>query len=332
MEQRLLGRTGTFVSELCLGTMTFAREADEATSAKLLDRYLEAGGNFIDTADVYADTRSEEVLGRLLRGRRDEVVLATKGHFATGGGVNDRGSSRLHLTSAIEASLRRLQTDRIDLYQVHSWDAYTPVEETLATLDDLVHQGKARYLGISNFTGWQVAKATGLQRHHGWAPLVTIQPQYSLITRDIEREVLPAALDAGLGVLPWGPLGGGFLSGKYHRDRPPPPDSRISTATDDMEEAWARRATERNWAIVNAVQQVAEQTGHSMPQVAINWLLTRKGVTAPILGARTLEQLEDNLGAVGWRLEPAHLERLDAPSRLELEYPARFLAGADRFA
>jgi aryl-alcohol dehydrogenase-like predicted oxidoreductase len=332
MELRLLGRTGTFVSELCLGTMTFAREADEATSAKLLDRYLEAGGNFVDTADVYADTRSEEVLGRLLRGRRDEVVLATKGHFATGGGVNDRGSSRLHLTSAIEASLRRLQTDRIDLYQLHSWDAYTPVEETLATLDDLVRQGKARYVGISNFTGWQVAKATGLQRHHGWAPFVTIQPQYSLITRDIEREVLPAALDAGLGVLPWSPLGGGFLSGKYRRDRPPPPDSRIATATDDMEEAWARRATERNWAIVDAVQQVAEQTGHSIPQVAINWLLTREGVTAPILGARTLEQLEDNLGAVGWRLEPAHLERLDAPSRLEPEYPSRFLAGADRFA
>jgi aryl-alcohol dehydrogenase-like predicted oxidoreductase len=223
VEQRLLGRTGTFVSELCLGTMTFARESDEATSAKLLDRYLEAGSNFIDTADVYADTRSEEVLGRLLRGRRDEVVLATKGHFATGSGVNHRGSSRVHPTSAIEASLRRLQTDRIDLYQVHSWDAYTPVEETLATLDDLVHQGKARYLGISNFSGWQVAKAAGLQRHHGWAPFVTIQPQYSLITRDIEREVLPAALDAGLGVLPWGPLGGGFLSGKYHRDRPPPP-------------------------------------------------------------------------------------------------------------
>jgi aryl-alcohol dehydrogenase-like predicted oxidoreductase len=332
MELRLLGRTGTFVSELCLGTMTFAREADEATSAKLLDRYLEAGGNFVDTADVYADTRSEEVLGRLLRGRRDEVVLATKGHFATGGGVNDRGSSRPHLTSAIEASLRRLQTDRIDLYQLHSWDAYTPIEETLATLDDLVHQGKARYLGISNFTGWQVAKATGLQRHHGWAPFVTIQPQYSLITRDIEREVLPAALDAGLGVLPWGPLGGGFLSGKYRRGRPPPPDSRIATATDDMEEAWARRATERNWAIADAVQQVAEQTGRSIPQVAINWLLTREGVTAPILGARTLEQLEDNLGAVGWRLEPAHLERLDAPSRLEPEYPARFLAGADRFA
>jgi aryl-alcohol dehydrogenase-like predicted oxidoreductase len=147
MELRLLGRTGTFVSELCLGTMTFARESDEATSAKLLDRYLEAGGNFIDTAHVYADTRSEEVLGRLLRGRRDEVVLATKGHFATGSDVNQRGSSRLHLTSAIDASLRRLQTDRVDLYQVHSWDAYTPVEETLATLDDLVHQGKARYVG-----------------------------------------------------------------------------------------------------------------------------------------------------------------------------------------
>jgi len=187
-------------------------------------------------------------------------------------------------------------------------------------------------VGISNFMGWQVTKATGLQRHHGWAPFVTIQPQYSLVTRDIEREVLPAALDAGLGVLPWGPLGGGFLSGKYHRDAPPPPDSRIAGAADDLEKAWARRATERNWAIVDAVRQVAEETGHLMAQVAINWLLTRSGVTAPILGARTLEQLRDNLGAAGWRLEPAHLRLLDVPSRLEPEYPGRYLAGADRFA
>ncbi len=330
MDQRVLGRTGTFVSELCLGTMTFAREADEATSAVLLDCYLEAGGNFIDTADVYADGRSEQVLGRLLGGRRDEVVLATKGHFPTGSGPNDRGSTRVHLTRAIDASLRRLQTDWVDLYQVHAWDAYTPLEETLATLDDLVHHGKTRYVGISNFMGWQVTKAAGLQRHHGWAPLVTIQPQYSLVTRDIEREVLPAAVDAGLGVLPWGPLGGGFLSGKYHRDAPPPPDSRIAGAADDLEEAWARRATARNWAIIDAVQRVAEETGHSMAQVAINWLLTRPGVTAPILGARTLEHLQDNLGAAGWRLEPGQLRLLDVPSRLEPEYPARYLAGADR--
>jgi aryl-alcohol dehydrogenase-like predicted oxidoreductase len=332
MELRPLGRTGTFVSELCLGTMTFAREADEATSARMLDAYLEAGGNFVDTADVYAGGHSEEVLGRLLKGRRDQVVLATKGHFATGDGPNDRGSGRLHLTRAIDASLRRLQTDRIDLYQVHAWDAYTPIEETLAALDDLVHQGKTRYLGISNFFGWQVTKATGLQRHHGWAPFVTIQPQYSLVTRDIEREVLPAALDAGLGVLPWGPLGGGFLSGKYHRDAPPPPDSRIADAADDLEEAWARRATARNWAIVDAAERVARQTGRSMAQVAINWLLSRPGVTAPILGARTSEQLEDNLGAAGWRLEPAQLALLDGPSRLQPEYPGRFLAGSDRFA
>jgi aryl-alcohol dehydrogenase-like predicted oxidoreductase len=332
MDQRVLGRTGMFVSELCLGTMTFAREADEATSATLLDRYLEAGGNFVDTADVYAGGRSEEVLGRLLRGRRDEVVLATKGHFPTGSGPGGRGSTRVHLTRAIDASLRRLQTDWVDLYQLHSWDAYTPLEETLATLDDLVHQGKTRYVGISNFMGWQVTKATGLQRHHGWAPFVTIQPQYSLVTRDIEREVLPAALDAGLGVLPWGPLGGGFLSGKYHRDAPPPPDGRIAGAADHLEEAWARRATQRNWAVVDAVQRVAEETGHSMAQVAINWLLIRAGVTAPILGARTLEQLQDNLGAAGWRLQPDHLRLLEVPSRLEPEYPGRFLAGADRLA
>jgi aryl-alcohol dehydrogenase-like predicted oxidoreductase len=330
MDQRPLGRTGTFVTELCLGTMTFAREADEATSAAMLDRYLEAGGNFIDTADVYAEGRSEEVLGRLLRGRREGVVLATKGHFPTGEGPADSGSTRVHLTRAIEASLRRLQTEWIDLYQVHSWDSFTPLEETLATLDDLVHQGKTRYLGISNFMGWQVTKATGLQRHHGWAPFVTIQPQYSLVTRDIEREVLPAALDSGLGVLPWGPLGGGFLSGKYHRDAPPPPDSRIAGAADDLEEAWGRRATERNWAIVEAAQRVAEETGHSMAQVAINWLLSRPGVTAPILGARTVQQLEDNLGATGWRLEQAQLEALDLPSRLEPGYPERYLAGAER--
>jgi aryl-alcohol dehydrogenase-like predicted oxidoreductase len=311
--------------------MTFAREADEATSARMLDAYLEAGGNFVDTADVYAGGRSEEVLGRLLQGRRDQVVLATKGHFATGRGPGDRGSTRVHLTRAIDASLRRLRTDRVDLYQVHAWDAHTPLEETLSTLDDLVRQGKARYVGLSNFAGWQVTKATCLQCHHGWAPFVTIQPQYSLVTRDIEREVLPAALDAGLGVLPWGPLGGGFLSGKYRRDAPPPPDSRIANAADHWEEAWARRATERNWAIVDAVQEVAEQTGRSMAQVALNWLLTRPGVTAPILGARTVAQLRDNLGATGWRLDDVLLARLDGPSRLEPEYPGRVLADqADR--
>ncbi len=332
METRQLGRSGTFVSELCLGTMTFAREADEQTSAKLLDRFLDAGGNFVDTADVYADGGSEEFLGRLLRGRRDRVVLATKGHFATGDGPNDRGSTRVHLARAIEASLRRLQTDHVDLYQLHCWDAYTPLEETLAALDDLVSQGKTRYVGASNFMGWQLTKATGLQRHHGWAPFVTVQPQYSLITRDIEREVLPAALDAGLGLLPWGPLGGGFLSGKYRRGQPPPAGSRIAGAADDLEEAWVKRNTERSWAIVDAVGRVADETGHTMSQVALNWLLTRPGVTAPILGARTLEQLEDNLGAAGWRLGPEHQTLLDAPSRLEPEYPARFIASADRFA
>src|SRR5207253_2408346 len=215
VDYRQLGSTGIRVSELCLGTMTFGREADEPTSRKLVDRFLETGGNFVDTADVYAEGESEEITGRALQGRRDDVVLTTKVRFPTGPGVNDVGASRRHIRMGIEASLRRLGTEWIDLYQIHCWDARTPLEETLSTLDDLVHEGKIRYAGASNYTAWQLAKSLGLAAGRGWDGFVSLQPEYSLITRDIERELLPLCREEGLAVLPWSPLAGGVLTWKY---------------------------------------------------------------------------------------------------------------------
>ncbi|HEY3097122.1 MAG TPA: aldo/keto reductase, partial [Acidimicrobiia bacterium] len=215
MEYRRLGSTGIRVSELCLGTMTFGKEADEPTSRELVDRFLAAGGNFVDTADVYNDGASEKIVGRALGSRRGNVVLATKVRFPTGPGPDDRGASRRHIRMGIEASLRRLGTEWIDLYQIHCWDASTPIEETVSTLDDLVHEGKIRYAGASNYTAWQLAKSLGLAALRGWQPFVSLQPEYSLITRDIERELLPLCREEGLAVLPWSPLAGGVLTGKY---------------------------------------------------------------------------------------------------------------------
>ncbi|MBI3961909.1 MAG: aldo/keto reductase [Deinococcus sp.] len=324
MEYRHLGSTGLKVSELCLGGMTLGRESDEDTSRRIIDRFLEAGGNFLDTANVYTQGRSEEIVGRALKGRRDRVVLASKVRFPMGTGPNDVGLSRAHIMSAIEQSLRRLQTDYLDLYQVHAWDHETPLEETLAALDDLVHQGKVRYLGVSNFTAWQLMKALGLSRQHGWNEFVSLQPQYSLVVRDMERELLPLCRTEGLAVLPWGPLGGGFLSGKYQPGEKPK-EGRIAQAGDHWEEAWQRRGTERNFCILEVVRQISQARQKTCAQVALRWLLDQPGVTAPITGARTVEQLVDNLGASGWALSTEELQRLDQVSALEEEYPYRFL-------
>src|SRR6476469_919838 len=217
MEYRQFGRTCTRVSELCLGTMTFGNEADEATSHQIVDRFVDAGGNFIDTANVYSQGVSEEITGRAIKGKRDQIVLATKARFAMGGDTNAVGSSRRNLRAACEASLRRLGTEWIDLYQVHMWDKHTPLEETLSTLDDLVREGKVRYVGASNFAGWQLAKALGVSDRRGWERFVTLQPLYNLMSRELENELLPLCRDQGLGVLVWSPLAGGFLSGKYRR-------------------------------------------------------------------------------------------------------------------
>lgn len=331
MEYRRLGRTGLMVSELCLGCMTFGRELDEEGSKGIVGRFLEAGGNFLDTADVYSQGGSEEITGRALKGvPRDSYVLATKVRFPMGEGPNDAGLSRKHVMDGCDASLARLGMDHIDLYQVHAWDRLTPLEETLEALDDLVREGKVRYIGVSNFTAWQIAKAVGISEMNGLASFVSLQPQYSLVERNIEYEVLPVCLEEGLGLIPWSPLGGGFLSGKYRRDEKPPEDSRIAGAIESQEEAWERRAVERNWRTLDVVEEIVEETGKSHAQVSLNWLLRRPGVVAPILGARRLDQIEDNLGATGWALDDDQLRRLTEASEPPELYPYRFIENAQR--
>jgi aryl-alcohol dehydrogenase-like predicted oxidoreductase len=319
MRYRTLGSSGCAVSVLALGTMTFGSETDEAGSHAQLDRFFEAGGNLIDTADVYSGTESESIIGRWLAKKspevRDEAVVATKGRFPTGTGANDLGLSRRHLSRAIDASLRRLGVECIDLYQVHAYDPLTPLEETLRALDDAVRTGKIHYVGLSNFTGWQVQKVVDIAEFRGFSRPVTLQPQYNLLVREIEWEIVPACQAEGLGLLPWSPLGGGWLTGKYHRDEPPTGPTRLGDNPDRGVEAYGRRnPRQRTWDVVGAVEAVARDRGCSMAQVALNWLRDRPAVTSVILGARTLEQLEDNLGAADLDLSPEETGRLDDAS------------------
>src|SRR4051812_18269676 len=285
------------VSRLCLGTMLMGDSTPADEAHRMLDRYVAAGGNFLDTADTYGDGGSERTLAPWLADHRDEVVLATKVRFA----VSDPGGEGLapdRIRAACDASLRRLGVDEIDLYQVHSPDPDVPLEETLEALDGLVQAGKVRALGASNYPAWLLAWAVALQDRHGWSPFVSLQPQYSLVERSIEVELLPFCRAAGLGVIPWGPLGAGFLTGKYERDAEPPASSRMAEAADDIEEARHRRAVERNFRVVDEAREIAVTHGATIPQVALAWLLGVEGVTAPIVGARTVDQLEDLLGAV----------------------------------
>src|SRR5215203_4200084 len=330
MEYSRLGVTGLMASALCLGRMPFRRDATQEDSKVLAGRLLEAGGNCLGTADVYSKGVSEEITGRAIKGIRDDVVLATKVFFPMGEGPNDVGLSRKHIMQGCEDSLRRLGTDYIDLYQVHCWDAATPLEETLSALTDLVRNGKVRYIGASNFTGWQLMRSLQISEKYGFEQFVCLQPQYSLVERNIEREILPICLEEGLGVIPWSPLGGGFLSGKYRHDEEPPEGSRISEAVESMEEYWYRRATERNWASLDVVGRISDEIGKSYAQISLNWLLRQDGVTAPIIGARTLEQLEDNIGASGWELTSEQVEELSEASALEDVYPYRFIREAQR--
>ena len=314
------------MSTLALGTMTFGAESDEAESHAVLDRFVEAGGTLVDTADVYSAGVSEEIIGRWLADRGTDVtgsvVLATKGRFTMGTGPNSSGLSRRHLTRALDASLSRLGVDAVDLYQVHGWDPHTPLEETLRTLDDLIRAGKIGYYGLSNFTGWQLTKAVHVARALGLAEPVTLQPQYSLIVREVEWEVVPAVLDAGMGMLPWSPLGGGWLSGKYRRDERPTGDTRLGEDPGRGMEAWDRRGTERTWRIVDALQTVAEDRDVSMAEVALSWVTNRPGVTSTILGARTVAQLEANLASDDLTLTDAEVSALDEASDLgATDYP-----------
>src|SRR6266851_2636907 len=318
MDYRTLGRSGCAVSSLCLGTMTFGSETDEAGAHEQLDRFVEAGGTLVDTADVYSSGLSEEIIGRWLASRPVELteplVLATKGRFGADDSPNGSGLSARHLTRALDASLHRLGRETVDLYQVHAFDPLTPLEETLRVLDGFVRDGKIRYYGLSNFTGWQLTKAVYLARALNVAGPVTLQPQYSLLVREIEWEIVPAAMDAGLGLLPWSPLGGGWLSGKYKHDERPVGATRLGEDPDRGMEAYDRRAMQRTWEVINVVQKIAVERGVSMPEVALAWVTARPAVTSTILGARTIEQLESNLRAADLRLTTEETAALDAAS------------------
>jgi aryl-alcohol dehydrogenase-like predicted oxidoreductase len=325
MEYRTLGGTGTLVSTLCLGTMTFGAETDEKGAYAQLDRFVEQGGNFVDTADVYSAGISEEIVGRWLRerpGTRDRIVIATKGRFPMGDGPNDAGLSRTHLSRALDASLGRLGVDAIDLYQAHAWDPLTPIEETLRFYDDAVRAGKIRYAGVSNFTGWQLQKAALLTQHLGLAPIVTLQPQYNLLARDIEWELIPVCQNENIGVLPWSPLAGGWLTGKYRPDEAPTGATRLGENPQRGVEAYDRRNTERTWQVLDALNQVAAGRSTSTSVVALAWLVDRPAVTSVILGARALEQLDENLSATGVHLTADEARVLDeASAPLVSDYP-----------
>jgi aryl-alcohol dehydrogenase-like predicted oxidoreductase len=325
MEYRQLGRSGLRVSALSLGTMTFGDRGPDAPvgmtdatgAARQIDVCLDAGINLIDTADVYSDGVSEEILGRVLRGRRNRVLLATKARFPMGRGPNDAGLSRHHLIEACEASLHRLGTDHIDLYQVHQWDGQTPLEETLDALDTLVRSGKVRYIGCSNYSGWQVMKALCVSERRGLQHYVSQQIHYTLQAREAEYELVPLALDRGLGILVWSPLAGGLLSGKYRRDREAPAGSRHLSDWDEP----PVYDSERLYDIIDVLVGVGEAHGVSAAQVALAWLLGRPGVTSVVIGARTDEHLADNLAAAELELSAEERARLDEVSAPPLLYP-----------
>ena len=326
METRFLGRSGLKVSALGFGAGTFGGKGplfsawgntDVTEARRMIDLSLDAGLTFFDTADVYSDGASESILGEALRGCRDRVILSSKTGLRLGEGANDAGTSRLRLLKAVDASLKRLGTDYLDLLQLHAFDAMTPIEETLSTLDDLVRAGKVRYLGVSNFSGWQLMKSLGIADRHGWSRYVANQAYYSLIGRDYEWELMPLGIDQGVGAVVWSPLGWGRLTGKLRRGQPLPATSRLH----DTADVGPPVAQERLFRIVDALDIIAEETGKSIPQIAINWLLQRPTVSTVLIGARNEEQLRQNLGAIGWQLTADQIARLDAASAMEAPYP-----------
>ncbi len=333
MEYRYLGKTGMKVSELCLGAMTFGRETTEVHSYTMMDMFRDAGGNFIDTADVYSHGISETIVGKWLKDKpRDDFVIATKVRWPMGDSPNDVGLSRKHILSGVEASLKRLGTDYIDLYQVHRWDPGSALEETLSTLNGLVQSGKVRYIGVSNYLGWQLQKAVNLSNQMGWEPFVCLQPLYNLLDRATEWELLPVCANEGLGVIPWSPLRGGWLSGKYRRGMKRPPEgTRVEEAAEKgWGEAWDKYDNERTWTVIDTLFAVAQETGKTPAQVALRWTIQRPGITAPIIGVRTIKHLQDNLGAAGWTLSAEQMARLTAAGDEQGPYPYDTLGPTDR--
>lgn len=328
MELRTIGSSDLDVSVFALGTMTFGDESDEAESHELLDRYYQAGGRFIDTADVYSEGVSEEIIGRWLArtGSRPELTIATKARFAIGEGPDNEGAGRAHLEKALDASLRRLGIEVIDLYQIHAWDPSTQLEETMAVLDEFVAAGKVRAIGVSNFLGWQLERALRIARYQGSAPVVSLQPQYSLLAREIELDVMPLCLEEGVGLLPWSPLAGGWLTGKYSPSERPSGGTRLGEDPTRGVEAYDLRNTARTWAVLDVVEGIATAHGVTQSQVALNWVRNRPGVTSVLLGCRTVSQLDDNLGALQWNLTDDDMRKLDEASAPGMPtYPQGFL-------
>jgi aryl-alcohol dehydrogenase-like predicted oxidoreductase len=326
MEYRNLGQSGLRVPVLSFGAGTFGGSGplfshwgttDVEEARRLVDICLEAGVNLFDTADVYSSGASEEVLGQAIKGRRDAVLISTKASLPTGDGPNDWGSSRSRLIFAVEAALKRLGTDHIDIFQLHAFDASTPVEEVVSTLDQLVKDGRLRYIGVSNFSSWQIMKSLAASERHGWTRYVANQVYYSLLGRDYEWDLMPLGADQGLGALVWSPLGWGRLTGKISRDKPIPEGSRLH----ETAEFGPPVGDEHLYRVVDALELVATETGKTVPQVAINWLVSRPTVSSVIIGARNEEQLRQNLASVGWALTAEQLARLDAASSVTAPYP-----------
>lgn len=330
----LLGRSGLKVSPLCLGTMTFGTEwgwgAAEDTARQIFNGYLESGGNFIDTANGYTGGTSETLLGKFIRerGDRDKIVLATKFTFAMGqGDANAGGNGRKTIHTALEGSLRRLQTDYLDLYWMHNWDTLTPVEEVISTLDDLVRAGRVRYIGISNSPAWYLARAQSLAEFKRYERFSAWQLEYSLLERNIEREHIPAALEFGLGITPWSPLASGLLTGKYKREKDsarPAGEGRLTVTKESGNPAFLKLFTERNWKILDTLHEVSQQMGKPAAQIALNWVAHRPGVSSTIIGASKMEQLEANLAALDFELPEAMRKKLDEVSQPETQYPYLF--------
>jgi aryl-alcohol dehydrogenase-like predicted oxidoreductase len=326
MEYRLLGRSGFKVPALTFGTGTFGGkgeffkawgQTDAREATRLVDICLEAGVTMFDSADIYSDGASEEILGAAIKGRRNKLLISTKYTFRNGDGANDVGASRFHILEATDAALKRLGTDNIDLVQLHGFDAQTPPEETLATFDALIRAGKIRYIGVSNWSGWHLMKSLAVSEKHGFPRYVAHQAYYSLIGRDYEWELMPLALDQGVGCVVWSPLGWGRLTGKIRRGQPLPAVSRLHGTGD----VGPQMPDEYLYKVVDALDAVASETGKSVPQIALNWLLQRPSVSTVVIGARNEQQLRDNLGAVGWRLTPDQIARLDAASARPMTYP-----------
>ena len=323
-----LGNTNLEVSELSLGTMIFGetgpRGADEDSSQKMIKHFVDVGGNFIDTANVYAGGTSEKILGKTISEYRNNLVIATKCRFPLEKGVNNSGLSRKYILHAIEGSLKRLQTNYIDLFYVHCNVVNMSFIDFLKTLNDLVTSNKVHYIGVSNFRAWEVMKALQISESKDWARFEAAQYQYSLVERSIEREFSSLAVSEKISIIPWGPLGGGFLTGKYKSDQKPT-EGRISVTPESYEESWSKRSTDRNWEVLAKMEEIKQKSGKSISQIAIAWLLKQPGVVSPIIGVRTMDQLQDNLGVVDWELSNEDVDELTRLSNPDLPYPYRMI-------